>query len=68
MKKHKRLKIEWYHNKTYSFNNRNDLISFMYKNKFDNYYIVGGFDDNLIYCRFGKKISFLKKLLTKKRI
>ncbi len=57
--------IEWFHNKTYCFNNFDEIFKFMKKQKFDDFYIVGDKNDSLIYCRFGKKISFLRKLLTK---
>lgn len=60
-----KFNIEWFHNKTYCFNNFDEIFEFMKKNKFDDFYIVGDKNDNLIYCRFGKKISFLRKLLTK---
>ncbi len=57
--------VEWFHNKTYYFNDYDEIFRFMKKQKFDYFYTVGGENPKLIYCRFGKKISFLRKLLTK---
>ena len=34
--------VEWFHNKTYYFNDYDEIFRFMKKQKFDYFYTVGG--------------------------
>ena len=47
-------KIQWFFNDIYIFNIYDNLTDFMNKNKFDNYFIVGGDDPMKKYIIFGK--------------
>lgn len=63
MKYKRNYDIEWNFSKIYNFDIYEDLQDFMKKNKFYNYFVVGGENPHKKYLIFGKRKKNLKNLI-----